>query len=531
MRALFGVACSTRRPPLEREELDDVNGASQSRGPRVPLAIAIGGTLLALWYYADWWVRTDRVVEPAFALVLSIVAGYTLAQLLGSWLLYWMARRRPSPPVTEFRGTVDVFLTVCAEPLPLIRRALESITAMRGTFTTWVLDDADQAEVRALARECGAQYRTREGREHYKAGNVNAALPHSEGDVIAFFDVDHAPKQEFLESTLGHFADPDVGFVQVMVTFRNEAESWVARAASESAYDYYNPTCMGADQMGAVSLIGSNAVVRRRALENIGGYHPGLAEDLATSLALHAEGWRSVYVREPLAPGLAPADLRCWFTQQFKWSRGVFELLLTAYPRLFFRMTWRQRLGYLVRMTYYWLGPVFAVHWLFLLGMLWEGTRLTRYDHAEYWWRVTPLALGVLAVRQVALVTCRHPSVRAHFLWRPLVLVTGSWAVYTVAWILALLRVPTSFQPTPKQRSSRVPLRWLTFPFVASCALIVGSVHALGRSRAEYPLALMLYAVAQLLPMLIILWVAFCQRGERDDSTASLTLGHSGDGR
>ena len=171
----------------------------------------------------------------------------------------------------------------------------------------------------------------RSGSRDLKAGNINAALPRTDGEVIAVFDVDHAPEPGFLERSLGHFADPRVGFVQVMLTFANEKKSWFARAASESCLDFFNPTSMGMDRLGSATLIGSNALIRRSALESIGGYRPGLAEDLATSIALHAEGWKSAYVAEPLAPGLAPPDVAAWFTQQLKWSRGVFEILLTDY--------------------------------------------------------------------------------------------------------------------------------------------------------------------------------------------------------
>src|SRR5215210_8599968 len=134
-----------------------------------------------------------------------------------------------------------------------------------------------------------------------------------------------------------------------MLTFSNGSESFVARAATETGIEYYNPTSIGADALGGVALVGSNALIRRTALDSIAGYHPGLAEDLATSVALHAAGWQSAYVPEPLAPGLSPPDVPAWFAQQLKWARGVFELLLTVYPRAFSRLTWGQRLSYAVR--------------------------------------------------------------------------------------------------------------------------------------------------------------------------------------
>ncbi len=98
-----------------------------------------------------------------------------------------------------------------------------------------------------------------------------------------------------------------MGFVQVMLTFNDNSNQWVAKAASHSSLDFYDPASVGADGLGSTTLVGSNALIRRAALESINGYQPGLAEDLATSLALHAEGWDSVYINKPLAPRTRPA--------------------------------------------------------------------------------------------------------------------------------------------------------------------------------------------------------------------------------
>src|SRR5262249_26565248 len=188
-----------------------------------------------------------------------------------------------------------------------------------------------------------------------------------------------------------YFADPTIGFVQVMPTFYNHQQSWVACAATETSLDFYNPTSKGMDGLKSVTKMGSNALVRRTALLAIGGYQPGLAEDLATSVALHAAGWSSRYVAEPLAPGLAPADLAAWFTQQFKWARGVFEVLLTTCPRLFPRLTWGQRLAYAVRTTKYWIGPIACVHLALTIVALGSRDRTIQAGFEQYLVHLCPL--------------------------------------------------------------------------------------------------------------------------------------------
>lgn len=238
-------------------------------------------------------------------LIIAIV--YTVVQLGGNWTLYLAAykRSRTRPSLTQHL-TVDVLVTAYKEEYVLVRRCLEATCAMNGNHRVWLLDDGADPELARLAHQLGVRYLARPGSEDAKAGNLNYALRKVDGDVLVIFDIDHAPTQDFLDHTLIHFENPEIGFVQVMLTFENGYDGWVAQAGAESSLDFYNPTSIGADGIGSATLVGSNALIRRQALQDIGGYKPGLAEDLATSIALHAAGWRSLYVRKPLAPGFAP---------------------------------------------------------------------------------------------------------------------------------------------------------------------------------------------------------------------------------
>jgi cellulose synthase (UDP-forming) len=473
------------------------------------LRILIVLGLFALAYYFEWWYHAGRFLSPALAFALALAALYNWVQLVGNWMLYLAAHRRLPPEPASKDWTVDVFVTVCKEPYALIEQSLTAAHAMRGKHQTWLLDDGHDSNLAHLARRLGIGYLTRANRQYAKAGNINAALARTDGDIVVIFDVDHIPSPDFLEKSLGYFADPQVGFVQVMLTFINSSESWVARAANESSLDFYNPTSMGADGIGSATLIGSNALLRRRALESIGGYKPGLAEDLATSIELHAAGWRSVYVPKPLAPGLAPPDLSAWVTQQLKWARGVFELGLTVYPRRFWRLTWGQRLSYAVRMTYYWIGPVIAIHLSLTIALLVWGSSIARVDFFEYLLRVFPLACLTVSIRQTALYFWRHSSTSILPLWRAMLLVSATWHVYTFAWILALLRVPLGFRPTPKTRQGILHPAWLIPSFLALCSLLLGILYALQLTTDQRSWLVLVFASLQAIPQafLIGLWL------------------------
>jgi cellulose synthase/poly-beta-1,6-N-acetylglucosamine synthase-like glycosyltransferase len=466
------------------------------------------GSVLAILYYVRWWATDERLQSPLLLLVLGAALVYIVCQMVGSWVLNLAARFAPPPPAPSPKLTVDVFVTAYREPLEMVRHALAAAMAMRGEKQVWLLDDGQDPALAELAQQLGCGYLTRTDRRHAKAGNMNAALPRTNGEIIAIFDIDHAPRPDFLERSLGYFDDPQVGFVQVMLTFRNFTESWVARAATESSLEFYNPTYLGADRLGAATLMGSNALIRRTALESIGGYQPGLAEDLATSLALHAAGWRSAYVGEPLAPGLSPSSLAAWSVQQLKWARGVFELLLTGLPRAFGKLTGGQRISYLVRMTKYWIGPAIFVHLLATIAVLFWGDAPTRMAFHQYLQHLAPLVLIDAAIRSYALSRFRHPEVPASSLLGAVVLVYASWPIYLLAWTLAILRLPVRFRPTPKERDAGLNILWLMPQLLALALLLLGGLYTI--FVQHHPVSLVLaFATAQALLqfMLLARWV------------------------
>jgi len=478
---------------------------TQERGAKVWLLrffVALG--FVALLFYFSWWAVNGRYHNLWLLLLLVLAIIYAGMQMVSNWLLYLWASR---PNQTQLRPkgiTVDVFVTAYQEPPSMVERTLAACCALHSEHRTWLLDDGKNPALEAMAKRLGASYLTRSDRRDAKAGNINATLAHTNGDIIAIFDTDHVPTPDFLQRSIGLFADPKMGFVQVMLTFANGKDSWVAQAAIETSLEFYNPTSLGANSIGGATLMGSNALIRRKALESIGGYQPGLAEDLATSIKLHAEGWKSAYVAEPLAPGIAPPSFTAWFVQQLKWARGVFELLITIYPRLFHRLTWGQRLSYSVRMTKYWIGPVVALHLFATIAIsIFAGPEVRGAFH-EYLLQITPLALADVLIRHMAFRLYRHHSVPKTSLARAVALVYSTWPIYLLAWGMAILRLPLDFRTTPKSKDSKQNPLWLLPQIVVLILLIAGTIYTI--AFKGHPIsALLVFAILQGLVQLLFL--------------------------
>src|SRR5437870_4080196 len=91
----------------------------------------------------------------------------------------------------KFLPTVDVFVPTYSEPVEMLRRTIIGCQAMEyPKKEVWLLDDQRRPAMRQLAEELGCRYLHRPDNRHAKAGNLNHALPLSEGELLVCFDAD-----------------------------------------------------------------------------------------------------------------------------------------------------------------------------------------------------------------------------------------------------------------------------------------------------------------------------------------------------
>jgi cellulose synthase (UDP-forming) len=255
------------------------------------------------------------------------------------------------------RVGVDVFVTVYGEELSTIRRTVAAAVAMRGEHLTWILDDGGSDAVRDLAADLGARYVRRLSNHGAKAGNVNHALALSTGEFFAIFDADFVPKEDFLYETVPFFIDGNVAFVQTPQSYGN-IKNLVSSGAGFMQSVFYRFIQPGRNRFNAAFCVGTNVIFRREAIDDIGGmFTDSKSEDVWTSLMLHENGWRSVYIPVTLAVGDAPETVEAYTKQQLRWASGGFEILMRHNPLSPRRnLTMDQRLQYTVTATHYLVG-------------------------------------------------------------------------------------------------------------------------------------------------------------------------------
>jgi cellulose synthase (UDP-forming) len=313
------------------------------------------------YWRVAWTLSLDTPLEAAVSLLLLAAEIYGLLIL---FLGYFQTVEVTKREIPALRGmpSVDVFIPTYNEPQSVVRRTVIGALAM--TYRrkkVYVLDDARRPDIEAMAKQLGCGYITRPDNRHAKAGNLNHALPLTEGEFIVIFDADHVPVRGFLEKTIGFFADANVALVQTAQHFFNPDPfernlRLVGRMPPEQTF-FYHVVQPGNDFWNSAFFCGSCAVLRRSAVEKIGGFKTGsVTEDVHTSLELHAAGYRSVYLPLPLAAGLATETFGAHVKQRIRWARGMAQVLRVDCPLLKPGLTLAQRINYFNAMLHFFFG-------------------------------------------------------------------------------------------------------------------------------------------------------------------------------
>jgi cellulose synthase (UDP-forming) len=232
------------------------------------LVTVVSGTIYIGWRWTDsiswsaWWIAVPLILAETYSLVDTALFGTTV----------WRLKERGEPPVAPDGVTVDVLVTTYDEPVDLVLATATAARDIRYPHETWILDDGARDELRAAAEQIGVGYITRSeswvGKpRHAKAGNLNNALFQTQGELLLVLDADQIPVPTLLDRTVGYFSDPAVGFVQTPQFFTNVDD---ADLLGSQAPLFYGPIQQGKDGWNAAFFCGSNAVLRREALMQLG---------------------------------------------------------------------------------------------------------------------------------------------------------------------------------------------------------------------------------------------------------------------
>lgn len=461
-------------------------------------------TLLCAWvalrYLAwRWWSLPldGSALATAGAVALLAAECYGTAMMtLGLFVNARPLEREPCALQGEPSSwpTVDVYIPTYSEPADLVGTTLAAACALNypaSRFKVYVLDDgaarADspgtpsaQAKalrertqaLQALCATHGATWLRRDDNSHAKSGNLNAAMARTEGELVLVLDADHVPTRDFLQSTVGMMqADAGLAFVQTPHFFLNpdpvERNLGLFNRMPGESDMFYRVVQPGLDMWNASFFCGSAALLRRKALSEVGGFSTeSITEDASSSIKLHQRGWRSAYLARPMVAGLQPETFASFLVQRLRWAMGMVQIFVKQNPLLVPGLSAPQRLSYL-SVILFWFFP-FARVIFFIAPLLSVVLNLTVYPVGlEFFQAYTvPYLLATLLSFERTFGKVRRIFVSEVY--------ETLLAFYTLPALLSTLARPSqpSFKVTPKgERLNKAHLSEFRCPFYVAYAL------------------------------------------------------------
>ena len=190
-----------------------------------------------------------------------------------------------------------------------------------------------------------------------------------------------------------------------------------------------------------------------------------------------------------------PASLAAYYAQQLKWARGTFELLLRVYPRLCRRWSGAQRLHYATLPLYFASGIIVLIDLTIPIASL----LLTEFPLHVSLWELSAYALPLLCTSLLIRIYSQRWLREPHEAGLHLAggfLRVGTWWIYVLGFVYALLRVRVPYVPTPKEDHKGNEWK-LALPNLVVVALAIGA-SKFGRVQALTPYTNMMVALCLL---------------------------------
>jgi cellulose synthase (UDP-forming) len=488
-------------PPGRRLRRDMLVPALSTRSRLVIAALSVGWLACVALFWV-WWFQPGHRVGWV-GLVVNSVLLFNIAVQPVYFVMAVNRLRRVGQDVAVPELKVAFVVTRApSEPWPVARTTLIAMLAQDypHPYDVWLCDEQSTPDIVEWCREHGVRISSRFGVAEYHRADWPRRTRCKEGnlayfydqagyqnyDVVSQLDCDHVPAPGYLAQMVRPFADPAVGYVGApSVCDANTANSWSARGRLHREGNFHGPIQLGHGGGLAPVCIGSHYAVRTRAVRDIGGIGPELAEDFSTSFLLNSAGWHGVFAIDAEAHGDGPLTFPAMLVQEFQWSRSLTTVLYQLAPRHLGRMPWRLRLRFGYALTFYLLLTVTTIGGLIMppvaaaTGAPW--IKVNYPDFLVHWWSVSIwLLLMTALLRRRGLL---RPPGTPIVSWENWLYCLTRWPF--IAWgvcaaTMQLLRPrPITFKVTPKNTDGLEPLPFpLVIPFLAVSLVLAGGALA-----------------------------------------------------
>ncbi|MCM3755973.1 glycosyltransferase family 2 protein [Sporosarcina aquimarina] len=311
------------------------------------------------------------------ALFLTLLGYYSLLTLAG---LYNRLKRPEIPELESYPG-VDILIPAHNEGV-VIKDTIEAMTALNypGDLQIYVLNDNSSDETGEIAGDFAATFKNVHhiqvppGEPRGKSRVLNHGLSISSNKYYCVYDADNQPDSEALIKLVATAEKNEqsagaVGYVRTI----NEQKNWLTRMISIEFQVFQLLMQSGRWQLFKTgSLTGTNMLVKRSVIEDLGGYDPyAIAEDAELTLRITKAGYYLPIVTDSITWEQEPETLGVYLKQRTRWLQGnlyIVEKTLTE-PGYFKGKLLVHSIHQLLVYVIFWLFLIISYVW-FALGIL-----------------------------------------------------------------------------------------------------------------------------------------------------------------
>jgi len=433
---------------------------------------------IVLLLYGSFVFNPHNAENIILYLIQVVCDGIAMSVMLALWVTILMdaitnVHHHVLKPLSSKAGTkdvksVDILLPVAGEPLEVLEKTFRAVQVMEYPHVTYVLDDSSSPAIQKLAKYHDFHYITREGNTHAKAGNLNNGLAQCQGEFFAIFDADQVPHHDFLLKLLPYMEEESIGMVQSPQFFSN-TEKFIASGTAQAQEIFYKHVCPSKNISNSAFCVGTNVLFRRSAINQIGGIAKvSHSEDIWTSLLLHEHQWKTVFVNEVLAKGMAPSTISSYFRQQIRWAQGGLSMLFHHNALASKKLNIDQRIQYFSSNFFYLCGFSILYYLLSPIIYLLFGVKSLQTESGAQWlihyipyvtfyYSITWLLLGKIRTSTIAVAT-------------------GTFYPYILAFFSILLGLNSTWKSSSIEKKNNLGLVYWIWPHVLIMCLTILSL-------------------------------------------------------
>ncbi len=317
--------------------------------------VAYGSATGAVWIFYDYTRQYMSLSHVVVGVVLFIgLLGVIVVMLAEAhewaeslWMRQWRRMPRPQPLADSSLPMVSIHVPAYNEPPEMMIETLDALSRLDyPNFEVLVIDNntRDPEVWRPVERHCEAlgdrfRFFHRSPLPGFKAGALNFTLgeTHPEADVVAVIDSDYQVSPNWLRDLVPQFLQkPEIAVVQAPQDYRDGGESCFKAMCLAEYRGFFHIGMITRNERNAIIQHGTMTMVRRSALEEVGGWGEWcITEDADLGLRVFEQGYEATYVPRSYGRGLMPDTFIDFKKQRFRWAYGAVQIIKHHLGHLF----------------------------------------------------------------------------------------------------------------------------------------------------------------------------------------------------